>query len=67
MGRENDTALVNLVRVKRHHKTPIKIYWSEETQLAQRLFLFITIIILMKQKLYYQYVSAKQNKKTTLT
>ena len=67
MGSENDTTLVNPVRVKRHCKRPIKIYWGEETQLAQRLFLFITIIILMKQKLYCQYVSAKQNKKTALT
>ena len=49
--------------IKIHHKRPIKIYGGQKTQLAQKLFSF-TIIILMKQRNYYQYVLAKKRKQT---
>ena len=41
-----------LIRVKKHQQRPIKIYLEEKTQLVQKLLFIITIIILMKQKLY---------------
>ena len=65
MGRMIDAA--NMIRVKKHHQRPIKIYWGEKTQLVQKLLFIITIIILMKQKHYNQYLSAKQKKKSNLT
>ena len=60
-GEGLDTTLFNLVRVKRYpNKKPIKVYWGKEDKNG---FFIITIIILIKQKHYYQYISAKQNKK----
>ena len=56
----------NLIRVKKHQQRPIKIYLEEKTQLVQKLLFVITIIILMKQKLYHQYISGKKKRKTTL-
>ena len=39
---------------------------GEKTQLVQKLFFIITVIILRKQKHYRQYISTKQKKKATL-
>ena len=57
----------NLIRVKKHQQRPIKIYLEEKTQLVQKLLFVITIIILMKQKLYHQYISGKKKKENYLT
>ena len=53
-------SVFTLIRVRKHHQRPIKIYWGEETQLAQKCFCYYEAKALALAYL------GKQKKKSTL-